>query len=107
MARRSVSWFVLPAALFLASAAALPAQQSSAPSARPPTPDIAAADPIDNMYVPPVHDAPFSAQAVGSLSHTLPDGSTAHFDFFGIVARDSAGRIYFENRRPLPPSGDP
>jgi hypothetical protein len=108
-----VSWLVLAAAfLFLVSAVGLPAQEPTArvPVSTPvitgaPAPD--AANGVENMYVPPTPHAPFSAKSVASLTRTLRDGSTSYFAFFSLLARDSSGRIYFENRRPMPTSGDP
>jgi len=98
--------------LLLVSTAGVPAQESAprvAVSAPGPTgatvPDTV--DGVENMYVPPTPHAPFSAKSVASLTRTLRDGSTSYFAFFSLLARDSSGRIYFENRRPIPMSGDP
>jgi hypothetical protein len=112
MTRNRVSWLALTAALLLASAVALAAQESTprVPVSAPVATGAAAPDLvqcIENMYVPPIPHAPFSAKSVASLTHTLRGGSTSYFEFFSLLARDSSGRIYFENRRPMPTSGDP
>jgi hypothetical protein len=112
MTRDFVSWPAVAVVLFLASAAGLPAQESTArvPVSAPvttnsPTTDVV--NGIENMYVPPMPHAPFFAKSVASLTRTLRDGSTSYYAFFSLLARDSSGRIYFENRRPMSTSGDP
>ena len=115
MTRSRVSWLGFIAFVFLASAVAQPAQESSrvpvsapvatAVGATATAPDLAPG--IENMYVPPTPHAPFSAKSVASLTRSLHDGSTSYSEFFSLLARDSSGRIYFENRRPMPTSGDP
>jgi hypothetical protein len=49
---------------------------------------------------------PFSAKSVALLTQNR-QGSSVRFGFISLVARDSSGRMYFENRRPLAPSGEP
>jgi hypothetical protein len=112
MARPRVSWLGFIAVVFLSLAVTLPAQESTprAPVSAPiatagPAPDLVQG--IENMYVPPIPHAPFSAKSVASLTRAVHDGSTSYSEFFSLVARDSSGRIYFENRRPMPTSGDP
>jgi hypothetical protein len=113
MTRDRVSWLALAAALlFIAVAVSVPAQEPAARVAvsAPVTTGGPAPDPvygIENMYVPPLPRAPFSAKSVASLTRTLRDGSRSYNAFFSLLARDSSGRIYFENRRPMPTSGEP
>ncbi len=112
MTRHRVWWFGFTALLLFTSAVAVPAQESAARVSVSAPVATAVAPPdlvqgIENMYVPPMPHAPFSAKSVASLSRTLHDGVTSYSEFFSLVARDSSGRIYFENRRPMPTSGDP
>jgi hypothetical protein len=106
MARLRVSLLIFPAAVF-ASAAILCAQESSAPAnatLRPP--DAIASRIIDDMYIPTTAAAPFSGKSVASLTQTR-NGSTLQYGFFSLVARQSSGRMYFENRRFFSASGEP
>ena len=107
MTRPGVSWLLLATALLLASAATLTAQESSEGlpvGTRPP--DAAADAIIKSMYIPTTPGEPFSAKSVALLTQNR-QGSSMRFGFIGLVARDSSGRMYFENRRPLAPSGEP
>jgi hypothetical protein len=84
----------LPAALLLTSATSLPAQESSMPlpvGTRPP--DAAANAAIESMHIP-------------TTPGEIRKGSTVRFGFVSLVARDSSGRMYFESRRTLAPSGE-
>jgi hypothetical protein len=54
------------------------------------------------IFVTPVPNAPMSASAVLETSRSLQDGTTERFKSFGIIARDSNGRIYNELRRLVP-----
>ena len=105
MARHRVSWLVLPVALFAASASFLPAQEPYA-GTRPAgkIPDVAANPGAEDMYVPPKPGLPFTGKS--TVSWTSPDGSTSHFAFMSMLARDSSGRIYFESRRRMTQSGE-
>lgn len=58
----------------------------------------------ENMYVPPEPGQPFTAKSV--VTWTSADGSASHFAFLSMLARDSSGRLYFENRRGVMKSGD-
>lgn len=107
MSRPWVMWLHFEAALLLASAAVLSAQESSAAlpvGTRPP--DARANATIQNMYIPTTSGEPFSATSVALLTQ-IRQGSMVRFGFISLVARDSSGRMYFENRRPLAPSGEP
>jgi hypothetical protein len=107
MARLRVSRLVVPAALLIASAAILSARESSdTANARLMPPDAIANRIIDDMYIPTTPNAAFSGKSVASLTQTR-HGSTVQFGFFSLVARQSSGRMYFENRRFLPASGEP
>lgn len=117
MTRYRVLWLVL----VMASATALPAQEpagttsantsanTSGANAIPAAarfPDPGANAAIESMYVPPKAGEPFSGKSIGTLTHTHR-GTTVEFAFFSMVARDSSGRIYFENRRAFSASEDP
>jgi len=100
-------WLRLQAALLLASAVVLSAQESSAAlpvGTRPP--DASANAIIQDMYIPTTPGEPFSATSMASLTQ-IRQGAIIRFGFISLVARDSSGRMYFENRRPLAPSGEP
>jgi hypothetical protein len=111
MMPRNASRFALLAALLLVypcSAAAQgdsPQKPSGAASARIFPPDAAANRAIENMYVPTKAGEPFSAKSVATLTRTLSDGRVIEFGFFSLLARDSSGKLYFENRRNFPPEG--
>jgi hypothetical protein len=106
MTRRRVCRFLLPVAFLIVSAAVLTAQEPSLVPAGTRPPDAAANTIIDNMYVPTTPNAPFTAKSVAVLTQNR-QGSTVPFGFMSLVARDSSGRTYFENRRPFAPSGEP
>jgi hypothetical protein len=106
MTRIYVSCLLLPAALLLASATLVSAQESSEAlpvGTRPP--DAAANAIIESMHIPTTTGEPFSAKSVALLTQNR-HGSTIQFGFISLVARDASGRMYFENRRPLAPSGN-
>ena len=107
MTRSCVSWSLFAVAVLLTSAAVLLAQESpvSLPSGTLP-PDGAANSVMESMHVPGTTGAPFSATSVALLTQ-IRQGSTARFGFISRVARDSSGRLYFENRRPVAASGEP
>jgi hypothetical protein len=67
-------------------------------------PDVAADPGVENMYVPPKPGQPFTGKSV--VTWTSPDGSTSHFAFMSMLARDSSGKLYFENRRRMSASGE-
>jgi hypothetical protein len=97
-----LSWMLL-----FAMPVALPAQTpntvaSTVAPAR--NPDVAANPGIENMYVPPIPAQPFTAKA--TVTWTKNDGSQ-HELFMTMLARDSSGKIYFENRRMLNENGEP
>ena len=106
MRHSRVTWLLLPTALLLTTAAVLPAQESSTPlpvGTRPP--DAAANATIESMHIPTTPGEPFSGKSVALLTQ-IREGSTVRFGFISFVARDSSGRMYFENRRTLAPSGE-
>jgi hypothetical protein len=107
MARLRVSRLIFPVAILVASAAILFAQESSnTANARLMPPDAAANRIIDDIYIPTTPNAAFSGKSVASLTQTRR-GSTLQFGFFSMVARQSSGQMYFENRRFFPASGEP
>jgi hypothetical protein len=103
MMRQRVSWVVLAAVL--SSASPLLCQEPYA-NTRPPglNPDVAAQPGAENMYVPPKPGQPFTGKSV--VTWTTPDGTSSHFAFMSMLARESSGKIYFESRRRLTQSGD-
>ena len=107
MKSRWGSWPAFPAALLLLSASVLPAQEPSPTDLIPMRPpDALANSVIKDMYVPTTPGAPFSAKSVATLVATR-HGSPMLFGFFSMVARNSSGQMYFENRRFFPASGEP
>lgn len=107
MTPRCVTRLHLQVALLVAPAAVLSAQESSPVlpvGTRPP--DAAANAIIPSMYIPTTPGEPFSATSVALLTQTR-QGSVVRFGFISLVGRDSSGRMYFENRRSLAPSGEP
>jgi hypothetical protein len=97
---------VLNALLLLASPTLLLAQEPfdyTHPSGW--HPDVAANPGVEDMYVPPRPGQPFTGKAV--VTWTSADGSSSHVAFMDMLARDSSGKLYFENRRRLNASGEP
>ncbi len=106
MKSRWGSWPAFPAVLLLMSASVVVAQEPSATGAiRMRPPDALANSVIQDMCVPTTPGAPFSAKSVATLVETR-HGSLMLFGFFSMVARNSSGRMYFENRRFFPASGE-
>jgi len=104
MMRKCVSWMVLPM-LFAASASLLSAQEPYANTSPPgKNPDVAAMPGVEDMYVRPTPGRPFTGKSV--VKWTSWDGSTSHFAFLSMLARDSSGKLYFESRRRMTGSGD-
>jgi hypothetical protein len=105
MARIRVSWLLLPLTVFAASPSFLAAQEPFA-TTRPSgmNPDVAAHPGVEDMYVPPKPGQPFTGKSV--VTWTSPDGSSSHFAFMSMLARDSSGRLYFESRRRMVESGE-
>ena len=105
MIRHRASWLVLSVASLTVFASLLSAQQPFA-NTRPPgkNPDVAAMPGVENMYVPPKSGQPFTAKSV--VTWTRQDESPSRVEFMSMVARDSSGKIYFENRRRLTESGE-
>jgi hypothetical protein len=56
------------------------------------------------VFVTPVPDAPFSAEAEQDMEQALNDGSAVHRKTTAHIARDSQGRIHNEGREVLPAS---
>jgi len=105
MVPQRAPWLVLLLLLFAASASFLAAQEPFA-STRPPgkNPDVAANPGVEDMYVPPKPAQPFTGKSV--VTWTIRDGSTSHFAFLSMLARDSSGKLYFESRRRMTESGE-
>lgn len=96
--------FVLLAALFSFSIAAIPRQSSPAPAGDTPPRNFNSVR-VEGVDIPPVPNAPFYARAVLELTQTLPDGSAATHKTFNIIARDSHGRTHNEIRQWAPQDG--
>lgn len=107
MSHRRAMWLVFEAAFLLAPTAVLYGLQSSAAlPADTRWPDARTNAIIPSMYIPTTPNEPFSATSVALLTQPR-QGSVVRFGFISRVARSSSGRMYFENRRPLAPSGEP
>jgi hypothetical protein len=105
MMRHRVSRLFLSAALLAPLSSSLFAQNPSADT-RPAgkDPDVAAMPGVENMYVPPKLGQPFTGKSV--VTWIGSDGSSSHFAFMSMVARDASGKLYFENRRRMLESGE-
>jgi len=96
--RIRISWLMLPLVLFAVSTSFLSAQEPFADTSPPgKNPDVAANPGTENMYVPPKPGEPFTGKS--SVTWTSRDGSTSHFAFMSMLARDPSGKLYFESRR--------
>jgi hypothetical protein len=105
MSLSRLPYLVLLFLLFAASAARLSAQEpfvNTRPSGL--ELDVAAHPGVENMYVPPKPGQPFTGKSV--VTWTSSDGSSSHFAFMSMLARDSSGRLYFESRRRMNASGE-
>ena len=90
--------FFLVAAIPLA----LPAQQeSSAPGPR----DGGASEVLKSIYIPPLHDSPFSATVHTEWARPLAGGGTSTIVNQRKVVRDRDGRIYQERWLLVPKNG--
>jgi len=90
--------FFLVAAIPLA----LPAQQeSSAPGPR----DGGASEVLQSIYIPPLHDSPFSATVHTEWARPLAGGGTSTIVNQRKVVRDRDGRIYQERWLLVPKNG--
>ncbi|WP_158751305.1 hypothetical protein [Acidobacterium sp. S8] len=92
---------VLLQAVFASSLAA--GQQ--APQDAPHAPDGGTFERINNIDIPPVANAPFTATVSAEWIRKLEDGGTITISNHRQVARDSSGRV-FQERRLLVPGGD-
>ena len=79
------------------------AQQTAADA--PHAPDGTTMERINNIDIPPLPNAPFTATVTAGWTRTLEDGGTLTTQNHRMVARDSSGRI-FQERRYLIPNGD-
>jgi hypothetical protein len=79
------------------------AQQPAADA--PHAPDGSTMERINNIYIPPLPNAPFTATVTAGWTRTLEDSGTLTVQNHRKVARDSSGRI-FQERRWLVPNGD-
>jgi hypothetical protein len=102
--RRYGAWWLLVMGLVFGSGSSLFAQEPASGNASVRTPDVAGDPWIENMYVPPITAQSFTGKSVVTLR--TPDGVT-HQLFMSMLARTSSGKIYFENRRTLSPTGEP
>jgi hypothetical protein len=104
MARCRSSRSIFPTILFAIFAVPFHGSLSQVPEGMVP-PNSAANAVIRNMYVPTTPGEPFSGRSVATLTQ-VRHGTTVRFGFISLVARDSTGKLYFENRRPLTSSGE-
>jgi hypothetical protein len=86
----------------VAFTAPLAFSQASVESVPPPYRGVS--EHVAGVFVTPVPNAPFSATAELESLQVLPDGSSEVKKTFNNIARDSAGRIYNEQRPMLPAS---
>jgi hypothetical protein len=100
MKYRTLLFALAPAALALPFAAG---QQS--PQDAPHAPDGSTMERINNIDIPPLPNAPFTATVTAEWTRKLEDGGTLSTSNHRTVARDSSGRI-FQERRFLVPGGD-
>src|ERR1700744_207721 len=80
------------------------AQQQS-PADAPHAPDGTTMERINNIYIAPLPNAPFTATVTAAWTRTLEDGSTLTIQNHRKVARDSSGRIFQERRWFVPNNG--
>jgi hypothetical protein len=71
----------------------------------PHAPDGGTMERINNIDIPPLANAPFTAIVTAEWTRKLEDGGTITISNHRQVARDSSGRI-FQERRMLVPGGD-
>lgn len=84
---------LIPAALALPFALG---QQS--PQDAPHAPDGGTIERINNIDIPPLANAPFTATVTAEWTRKLEDGGTVTTSNHRMVARDSSGRIFQERR---------
>jgi hypothetical protein len=73
------------------------ASAQSAPVAH--APDGGVREFIQGLFVTPVPNAPFSGKLKGEFIRALEGGGTITHKFVNVAARDSRGRVLFENRQ--------
>ncbi|HEX3436508.1 MAG TPA: hypothetical protein VHT24_07035 [Pseudacidobacterium sp.] len=81
------------------------ASSQQQPQDAPHAPDGGTMERINNIDIPPIANAPFSATVTAEWTRKLEDGGTITISNHRKVARDSSGRI-FQERRYLMPNGD-
>ncbi|HEY1901055.1 MAG TPA: hypothetical protein VGG56_01390 [Terracidiphilus sp.] len=59
---------------------------------------------INDIVIPAIPNAPFSATAVIEFERIWPDGSSQIYRTINLIARDSQGRTHNESRRLMPES---
>jgi hypothetical protein len=62
--------------------------------------------PIPNLFIPLATGQPFHARIVLEVTRQLPDGTSVSQKNYALVARDSNGREYRENREMIPSDSD-
>jgi len=94
-----VKLLLISATLALALSVPLAAQQAPEHA-----PDGGTHEQMQSVIIPPIPNAPFSANVVTEWTHILPDGSKRTTWNHRLVARDSSGRV-FQERRYFSPTG--
>ncbi len=97
--RIAVALSALAAALQIAQA------QQQSPTDAPHAPDGTTFERINNIYIAPLPNAPFTATVTAAWTRTLEDGNTLTIQNHRKVARDSSGRIFQERRWFVPNNG--
>jgi hypothetical protein len=65
-------------------------------------PDGRTTERVEGIYISQAADAPFTARQQVEWAETLADGTIMTTKYFTIIARDSRGRVYRENRNRVP-----
>jgi hypothetical protein len=69
-------------------------------------PNVAANPSVEDMYVPPKAGEPFTGKSTVTWTWSTADGPVTRVLFANMLARDSSGKLYFENRRAIGESGE-
>lgn len=77
---------------------------AQSPDTRPAIPDGGARIRLVSLFIPNLPNAPFTATVNTEWVRTLGDGSRITLVNHRLIARDSAGRVFQERRRLVPPN---
>jgi uncharacterized protein YecT (DUF1311 family) len=83
-----------------------PAANATAETTHAPDLDNGMGGPIPNLFIPLATDQPFHARIQVEVNRQLPDGTSVAQKSYSLVARDSNGREYRENREMVPADSD-